>query len=384
MSTEKLFYLDSHLTTFSATVLSCRPGKHGYDVVLDRTAFYPEGGGQPGDRGVLGGVAVTDTHEADGHIVHYGAAPLEVGAEVTGTIDWDYRFDLMQHHSGEHILSGLIHAAFGYDNVGFHMGKDAVTIDFSGMIPEEALAELERKTNEVIWRNREVQILWPNAEQLAKLPYRSKKALTGDVRLVEFPLADLCACCGTHVKRTGEIGLVKILSCVKFHEGVRMEILAGRRAMEYLTKTFDQNRQISGLLSAKPMETAAAAAKTLQDLNDTKYRMGQLEDKLFRQQAAQYENAGNVLLFEEGLRPDGLRRLADALLQVCGGRAAVFSKTADGFQYAIGQADGDLRAFTKDMNAKLNGRGGGKPGFVQGSVKATLEEIKNFFQHAEC
>ena len=379
MATEKLFYLDSHLTTFTATVLSCEAGKHGYDIVLDRTAFYPEGGGQPGDTGVVGGVQVTDTHEKDGEIVHYCQAPLEVGAEVTGTIDWERRFDLMQHHSGEHILSGLIHAAYGYDNVGFHMGHDAVTIDFSGLIPEEDLAELERKTNEIIWRNREVQICWPDAGQLAQLPYRSKKALTGDVRLVEFPGADLCACCGTHVKRTGEIGLVKILSCVKFHEGVRMEILAGRRAVDYLTKTFDQNRKISGLLSAKPMETAAAAAKLQQDLNDTKYRMGQLEDKLFRRQAAGYENAGDVLLFEEGLRPDALRRLADAIGQVCGGRAAVFGKTDDGFQYAIGHPGGDLRAFTKEMNATLNGRGGGKPFFVQGSVKAGMEEIKAFF-----
>ena len=381
MSTEKLYDLDSHLTTFTATVRSCVPGKHGYDVILDRTAFYPEGGGQPGDRGVLGGAAVTDTHESGGDIVHYCDGPLEVGAAVEGKLDWDHRFDLMQHHSGEHILSGLIHAAYGYDNVGFHMGRDTVTIDFSGMIPEGDLAELERKTNEIIWQNRAVQILWPDADRLAKLPYRSKKALTGDVRIVEFPGADLCACCGTHVKCTGEIGLVKILSCVKFHDGVRMEILAGKRAMDYLTKTFEQNKQISGLLSAKPMETAAAAAKTLQDLNDTKYRLGQLEDKLFRLQAAAYENAGDVLLFEEGLKPDALRRLADALCKVCGGRAAVFSKTADGYQYAIGQENGDLRAFTKELNAKLSGRGGGKPGFVQGSVKAELEEIRDFFQN---
>ena len=384
MSTEKLYYLDSHMREFTAAVLSCQPGKHGYDVILDRTAFYPEGGGQPGDRGVLGGVTVTDTHEKGGDVVHYCQAPLEVGSTVTGTIDWAWRFDQMQHHSGEHILSGLICAAYGYDNVGFHMGHDAVTIDFSGMIPEADLAELERKTNEVIWRNDEVRILWPDAEQLAQLPYRSKKALSGEVRIMEFPGADLCACCGTHVRRTGEIGMVKILSCVKFHDGVRMEILAGRRALEYLTKTFEQNRQISALLSAKPMETAAAAAKTLQDLNDTKYQLGQLEDKLFRQQAARYENAGDVLLFEEGLKPDSLRRLTDAILKVCGGRTAVFSRNADGFQYAMGMETGDLRAFTKDMNARLNGRGGGKPGFVQGSVKATLEEIKNFFQNAEC
>ena len=379
MATEKLYYLDSHMREFSAVVLSCEPGKHGWDVVLDRTAFYPEGGGQPGDRGVLGGAAVTDTHEKGGSIVHYCDKPLEVGVEVTGTIDWDWRFSLMQHHSGEHILSGLIHEAYGYNNVGFHMGKDAVTIDFSGMLDDAALAELERKTNEKIWEDLPVEILWPDAEELARLPYRSKKELTGEVRIVRFPGADLCACCGTHVKRTGEIGLLKILSCVKFHDGVRMEILVGRRAMEYLTGTFEQNKQISGLLSARPMETAAAAARLQQELNDTKYRMGQMEDKLFAQKAETLRDAGDVLLFEEGLKPDSLRRLADAVQKVCGGRAAVFSKTAEGYQYAIGQENGDLRAFTKELNSKLNGRGGGKPFFVQGSVKASAEEIQNFF-----
>ena len=380
MATEKLYYQDSHLREFTATVLSCVQSKHGWDVVLDRTAFYPEGGGQPGDRGVLGGVAVTDTHEKNGEIVHYCAEALEVGSTVTGVLDWDWRFEQMQHHSGEHILSGLLHEAFGYDNVGFHMGKDAVTIDFSGMLEEADLAELERKTNEKIWEDQVVEILWPDAEERKQLPYRSKKELTGEVRIVRFPGADLCACCGTHVKRTGEIGLVKILSCVKFHEGVRMEILAGKKAMEYLTGTFNQNKQISGLLSAKPMETAAAAARLQQELGDTKYRAGQLEDRIFALKAQSLENAGDVLLFEDGLKPDGLRRLADAIQKTCGGRAAVFSPAADGFQYAIGQENGDLRAFTKAMNAALNGRGGGKPFFVQGSVKATKEEIEEFFR----
>lgn len=379
MQTEKLFYLDSHCRQFTATVLACRAGKHGYDVVLDRTAFYPEGGGQPGDRGTLGGVAVTDTHEVAGEIVHYCDGPLAVGQTVEGCIDWDYRFDLMQHHSGEHILSGLIHAAFGYDNVGFHMGRDVITIDLSGPLTEEDLRELERQTNEIIWQDREVRVFWPEAEELERLPYRSKKALTGAVRLVEFPGADLCACCGVHVKRTGEIGLVKILSCVKFHEGVRVELLAGRRAVAYLNGIFDQNRQVSGLLSAKPLETAAAARKLAQDAGDAKYRLGLAEDRLFAQQAQAFRDRGNVLVFEEGLRPDALRRLCDAVSRVCGGRAAVFSRTDGGYQYAMGWQDGDLRALTKALNAALSGRGGGKPNFTQGSVQAGREEIEAFF-----
>ena len=379
--TEKLYYLDSHMKTFTAVVVACNPGKHGYDVVLDRSCFYPEGGGQPGDRGTLNDVTVTDTHEVGGEIVHYCEKPLPVGETVTGAINWPWRFQLMQQHSGEHMVSGLIHAAFGYDNVGFHMGKDAVTIDFDGMLTEEQLAEIERRANEAIWQDTPVEIFYPDAETLKALPYRSKKELTGEVRIVRFPEIDLCACCGTHVKRTGEIGLVKFLSCVKFHEGVRIEMLSGGRALDYLTKTWAQNKQVSGLLSAKPFETAASAARMQQELNDTKYRLGQLEDQLFRQKAEGLRDAGDVLLFEDGLRPDALRRLCDAILHTCGGRCAVFSQTADGFQYAMGQENGDLQAFTKEMNQSLNGRGGGKPFFVQGSVKATRQEIEAFFRN---
>ena len=380
--TEKLFYLDSHIKEFTATVLSCEKGRHGYDIVLNRTAFYPEGGGQPGDRGVLGGVTVTDTHEANGEILHYCEEPLPVGAEVTGKIDWDRRFRFMQSHSGEHMVSGLIHAAFGYSNVGFHMGKDSVTIDFDGFISDEQLAQIEKQVNAAIWENTPVEILFPNPEELANLPYRSKKELSGQVRIVKFPGVDLCACCGTHVKATGEIGLVKFLSCVKFHEGVRVEMLAGGEALSYLSGTWEQNRQVSGLLSAKPMETAAAVSRMQQELGDTKYRLTQLEDKLFRLQAQAYAGKGDVLLFEEGLRPDALRRLADAVMHACGGRCAVFSKVETGFQYAIGQQGGDLRAFTREMNEKLSGRGGGKPEFVQGSVNAGQEEITEFFKPA--
>ena len=380
MSTEKLFYTDPHLKTFTATVLSCAPGRHGWDVELDRTAFYPEGGGQPGDRGTLGGVNVTDTHETSGRILHYCDGPLEVGSTVEGTLDWEYRFDLMQQHSGEHMVSGLVHSRFGWNNVGFHMGKDVVTIDFDGMISAEQLAEIEADTNRLIWQNLEVKILWPDADGLKELPYRSKKELSGDVRIVEFPGVDLCACCGVHVSHTGEIGLVKLLSVQKFHEGVRIEMLCGRKALEHLTKIAAQNRQISGLLSAKPYETAAAAQRLQQELNDAKYRAGQLENEIFARKAAALTGAGDVLLFEDGLKPDGLRRLCDAVLHTCGGRCAVFSPAEGGFQYAVGIESGDLRELVRAMNAALNGRGGGKPGFAQGSVKATKEEIEKFFR----
>ena len=377
--TQKLYDTDSHLREFTATVTGCTPGKHGYDITLDQTAFYPEGGGQPGDRGTLDQVTVTDTHEKDGEVIHYCEAPLTVGQTVHGTLDWEWRFRLMQQHSGEHMVSGLIHAAYGYSNVGFHMGKDAVTIDFDGPMTEDQLLEIERQVNRKICENLPVETLLPTAEELADYPYRSKKALTGQVRLVRIPGVDLCACCGTHVRHTGEIGLVKFLSLQKFHEGIRIEMLSGAPALEYLCGIWRQNRQVSGLLSAKPLETGAAAERLQQELTALKYRLGQMEDQLFLQKAAQLRNAGDVLLFEAGLEPDSVRRLTDAVQQVCGGRCAVFSRTEDGYRYAMGQCNGDLRALTKEMNQALHGRGGGKPFFVQGSVQASRDQIEAFF-----
>ena len=380
MQTEKLFYRDVYCREFRAKVLSCAPGKHGFDVVLDRTAFYPEGGGQPGDTGFLSGVRVTDTHEGNGEIVHYCEKALAVGSDVEGSIDWQRRLSLMQLHSGEHIFSGIVHRRFGYDNVGFHMGADMVTIDFSGMLSEEDIKSIEREANEVIWENRPVTIAFPSAEELPHIPYRSKKALTGSVRIVTIEDADICACCGTHVTRTGEIGLIKIFSCVKFHEGVRLEILCGMRAYEYVNLLLEQNRKNSALLSAKPTETNAAAARAMSDLSAAKYRVGQLENELFSLKAKAYAGKEDVLLFEEPMSPDAVRRFADAILADCTGRIAIFAgNDQEGYKYALCQKDGDLRQTVKSLNTVCHGRGGGKPFFAQGSVTAARDEIEAFF-----
>lgn len=379
--TKKLYYEDVYKKEFTAKVLECRQGKKGYEVILDQTAFYPEGGGQPGDTGSLGEVAVTDVHEKNGELIHCTDRALEPGTEVQGQINWARRFDLMQQHSGEHIVSGLVHEAFGYDNVGFHMGSDVITIDFSGMLDEAQMAEIEAKANQIIWENQEVEIFYPSEEELKELEYRSKKELSGWVRIVRFPGADTCACCGTHVTRTGEIGMVKLLSVVKFREGVRMEMISGRRVLDYLNMVNEQNRQISVKLSAKMDKTAQAVAR-LQDENFAlKGRVHSLEENFIVNEAAKWNDCENPLLFENGMEAGSVQKLADAVLQVCKGRCAVFSRNADGsYKYAMGEKDGDLRQFTKDMNAALNGRGGGKPFFVQGSVQASEKEIRAFFE----
>lgn len=379
--TEKLYYGDSFLKEFTATVLSCEEGKNGFAITLDRTAFYPEGGGQPADHGVLGGVKVTDTREKDGIIVHTCDGPLTVGGTVTGAIDWERRFDYMQQHSGEHIVSGIICGKFNCDNVGFHIGHDLVTIDFNAELTMEDVQEVEAIANRYIWADVPISITWPSAEELKALPYRSKKELTGDVRIVTWPDDDCCACCGTHVNSSGQVGLVKLLSCTKFREGVRIEMASGKRALDQYSAILEQNTQVSHLLSAKPMDTAAAVERLQKELYALRGRVAELEESDFARKAAQHEGAGDVLLFEGDMSPESVRRLCDAVMNTCGGRCAVFAGGEGTYKYAIGQMGGDLRALVKEMNGALNGRGGGKPFFAQGSVSADEAKIRTFFQN---
>lgn len=380
METEKLYDSDPFLHRFAARVLHCEAGKNGSVVILDHTAFYPEGGGQPADHGTLGGVTVTDVHEKDGIILHTCSAPLPVGETVEGMLDRERRLDHMQAHSGEHIVSGLIHTLYGYDNVGFHMGADCVTIDFDGPMTPEDLIRVETLANRYIWEDHEVEILFPTAAQLEALEYRSKKALTGSVRIVRFPGADTCACCGTHVLRAGQVGLVKLLSVQPFRNGARIEMLSGRKALAFLSENREQNKGISQLLSVKSHETAAAVERLKEELAQTRLRLTQMENEDFARQADAFRGQGDLLLFRDAMSPDALRRFTDLLAAVCGGRAAVFSGQDGDWKYAVAQRDGDLREFTKQMNAQLGGRGGGKPDFVQGGLTAEKAAIQAFFQ----
>lgn len=380
METEKLYYQDPFLRTFTAKVLTCQASPDAWQVTLDRTAFYPEGGGQPADHGTLGGANVTDVHERDGVILHTCDGPLAPGGTVAGEIDWARRFDHMQQHSGEHILSGILCGTFHCDNVGFHLGAETVTIDYNAPISwEEALAAEER-ANRVIWADRPVEITYPTAEELASLEYRSKKALTGQVRIVTFPAADRCACCGTHVLRAGQVGLIKILSCQKFREGVRLEILSGGRALRYLSEACEQARAIGQKLSVKPLEAAAAVERLERDLAEARAAQAHLEETAFAAMARENGGRGDVVLFQPAMRSDSVRRLADAVGRQCGGLAAVFSGEDGHYAYALVRSGGaDISPLVKEMNGALNGRGGGRNGFAQGSIQASRGEIEAFF-----
>ena len=381
METEKLYYADPFLKEFTATVLDCQAGKNGYTVTLDRTAFYPEGGGQPADHGTLDDAAVTDVHEKNGVIFHNVDRAVEIGKTVSGSIDWAQRFDHMQQHSGEHICSGLICGRYGCDNVGFHMGADIVTIDFNADIPWEALLEIEGQANRYIQEDHPIDIQFHRGAELDAIDYRSKKPLEGDVRIVAFPGADCCACCGTHVLRSGQVGLVKFLSVQKFREGVRIELLCGQRALDYLSRTWEQAKTIGQHLSVKPVDAASAVERLEGELSALKMRCTGLEEAVFAGIAAEQAGKGNVLLFQPPMKPDSVRKLADAVSKACGGLAAVFAGEGSHYAYALGRADGqDISAAVKALNGALHGRGGGRNGFAQGSVEAAQSAIEAFFK----
>ena len=408
--TERIYYEDAYCREFTALVKSCACRKTDglFEVVLDRTAFYPEGGGQNGDRGELifdeekntwavqladaagdqenhaSKVRVLDTIEGGEEIIHLCDGPVAPGTRLTGKIDWQFRFDLMQNHTGEHIVSGLIHAAFGYNNVGFHMGSDFITIDLDGELDHAQLAKIEEQANECIWKDVETKIITFSHDEAAKVDYRSKKELEGDVRVVFIPGADSCACCGTHVKRTGEIGLIRLFSCQKLRGGVRIEMLCGRKALLYMSEIREQNHEISVLLSAPPLQTADAVRRMKQQYTGLSEKMYGMELEAIASLAKQMENKGNVMIFREDEAPDQVRRAADAVMHTCGGICCVFSGNDEtGYKYAIGKEEADLREFIRTINAKLNGRGGGRPHFAQGSVSADRASIKALLHSEE-
>ncbi len=379
MDPQKLYYSDCHQREFTATVTDCRETPKGWAVTLSATAFYPEGGGQACDLGTLGPARVLEVREQEDAILHLCDSPLAAGSTVTGRIDWQRRFDLMQQHSGEHILSGLIHQKYGWHNVGFHIGKEYMEIDFDGPIPQQDLEALEWQANQVIFDDLPVRAWYPSQSELPQVSYRTKKALPWPVRIVDIPGVDACACCGVHVKTTGQIGFIKIVSMVKFHQGVRLQLCCGGRAVRLMQAIFEQNRQVSQAFSAKLLETGEAARKANEALTAEKLRANSLQTAIFDSIARDCAGKGSVLLFRQGLEPGQVRELADKLSATCGGRAAVASGTEGAYSLCMVDRAGDLKPLCEALKQQLNARGGGKPGYFQGSVPATKAQIEALF-----
>ena len=377
---EKLYYKDSHLFRFRAKVLSCAENKGGWEIILERTAFFPEGGGQPADIGTLGGVRVLDVHERAEGIVHTCSGPLPVGEDVEGVVDAELRLCRMQHHSGEHILSGTAHQLYGCGNVGFHVGESDVTIDFDKELSAEEILRLETQANEAVLADLPVKVWFPDAETLAALQYRSKKELSGDVRIVEIPGVDRCACCAPHVDSTGEIGVIKVLNFEKHRGGVRLSVACGMWALEDYRRKQQSAAEISVLLSAKRDEIVPAVQRLMQERDAWKEKNAALAMELVKLKAAQQPGTeGNLCLFETIADEVAMRELVNLLVEKCGGLAAVFFPGGgEDLRYIIGSRNVDLRIASKAINAGIRGRGGGRPEMIQGSAKGTPEEIRNF------
>ena len=388
--TEKYFESDAFRTEAESRILAAEPDEKtgGGRIALDGTVFYPEGGGQPADRGTLtlpDGTAlpVTDVHEHDGVIWHTVAAlpgTAVPGAAVVGRIDWAWRFDKMQQHTGEHILSGILHRMFGAENVGFHIGSEAVRMDTSVPISAEGLREAELAANRIVWQDVPVVITYPTREELAQMTYRSKKEIEGQVRIVTIPGADVCACCGTHTRTTGQVGQIKILASENYKGGVRLSVVCGERALLAAQEMRARQADIGALLSAKADQTAVAVHRVYDEYTALKFTHFGVCSQLFDALAGLVRPGEAAVRTVPGLDPDGLHRLAVRLTEATTGLCAALTPTEKGTGYCIAQAGGDVRTLTKALNAALNGRGGGKPGICQGSCAASPEEVEEFLR----
>ena len=378
MTTEKLYYIDSHLFDFEATVLDCRETETGWAVILDKTAFFPEGGGQPADTGFIDSIPVTDVQEQGGEILHFCGQALPVGDHLPCRVEREQRLVRMQNHSGEHIVSGLAHRLYGCENVGFHMGEDCMTIDFDRELSWQQLMEVETLVNRAVRDNLPVLCSFPEGEALEKLEYRSKLDLTENVRIVEIPGIDRCACCAPHVARTGEIGLIKILDAERHRGGVRLSLCCGMLALQDYRIKQDNIAAISQALSAKRHETAGAVARLLAEQQKAKERIAALSMELARLKAESCPaTGGNLCVFDNVLDEVALRELVNLLMEKCGGIAAAFSGSDEtGYRYIMGSRRVDLRRCAKEINRLIDGRGGGKPQMIQGSAAADAGRIR--------
>lgn len=378
--TEKLFD-NGHLKNFDATVLSCEKLKKGFGVILDKTAFFPEGGGQLADIGTLGNAKVIDVKIKNEIITHIVDNPLEVGSTVHGEIDWNVRFRRMQNHSGEHIVSGIIHSIFGYNNVGFHMGTNEITLDVDGLLTDEDIKTIEYQSNLAVISNAKVTINYPTSEELATLDYRSKLDITENVRIVTIEGFDMCACCAPHVAYTGEIGIIKILDAIHYKGGMRISMLCGLDALQDYSQRNENIKNISELLSAKQNDVFKAVERLNRDNLEQKQIANKLKSQLLQIEIDKLQKVeGNLCLFEQGFDTLNMRNLVNEGVNFTDGICAVFSGTDDtGYNYVIGSKTVPMREKSKEINSVLHGRGGGSNEMIQGSVSATKQDILNFF-----
>ena len=376
------YYIDGYQTEIEAKVVDCVKGKKGYDVVLENTCFYPEGGGQPADKGVLDGQEVLDVQEKEGIVYHSVKKPIEVGRVVKGEIDWDYRFDLMQNHTAEHIVSGLVYHMYGFHNIGFHMGNRVVTIDFDGKLTDDDILDLDAKANMTVVFNEKIKVYYPTKEELKELDYRSKKKLEGIVRIVEVPGCDVCACCGIHVKATGEIGSIKILSSESYKGGTRLHMVAGRWAMvDYYIKNLNA-QNISHMLSVPTKEISSAVLKLKKEKEALQQKVNLLEKEKLEKIAETVEQGSKKAVFFEKVSNNKTLQNFANLLSKKAEIVAVFSgEDKTGYTYVFMSQKQDMRELKQKISEILKCNGGGTKEMVQGKIEAKENDIAYFFKN---
>ena len=382
--TEKLFDTDSYIKEFTCKVTGLYTEDDKLYIETDRTAFFPEGGGQTSDIGTLGISNVENVQIIDGKIYHFVENSEEnvnfftIGKEITGEICWKKRFSDMQQHSGEHIFSGIVHSLYGYDNVGFHLGSEVVTLDFNGILTKEDICKVENLVNKAVWDNLPVKVFFPSDEELALIPYRSKKEIDGQVRLVEFPGVDICACCAPHVKNTGEIGIVQVVTFEKYKGGTRVSILCGERALRDIRHKLDENHTVSVLMSAKEKETAQAVERIKKEKEALDYEIVGLKREILSLKLASVKEGRRIVIFDSSLEGKMLQNFALSLVDRAEEFVCCFCGENGNYRYCMVSNRIDPLPYAKALNEAFSGRGGGRNGIVQGSLTGSEEEIREF------
>ena len=415
--TEKLYDKDAYLCSFDARVYKCtasknpKTGNSCFAIVLDRTAFFPEAGGQSSDRGIIfpksldkgfdyhdtqdldrhlfsdeegvtpARINMVSINEDDGLITHYSDTPFDVGQLITGEIDMKYRFSNMQQHTGEHIFSGLVNSHFGFSNVGFSLTDENVTMDYDGELSDDDLLIIEKEANKAIWENRTVRAFYPSVDELMMIEYRSKKELKGPVRIVEIEGYDICACCAPHVKNTGEIGLLKVLAKEYTKGNTRVYIVCGERAMRWLSVMHDEIHDISKLLSVKRYDAAEAVKKLAGDLKAKDFENISLQRKLL---SLEIKNTpakdGNVLIHSDATDDISIREAINSNIEsISGYMMILFSPSEENgktkHRFIVASKEKDCAALAKEFREKLSAKGGGSKVMAEGTICAKDEEI---------
>ncbi len=380
----KLFYEDINITEFEAVVVSCDydNDKKLYKVLLDSTAFFPEEGGQSADVGTLNGQDVKDVQIKDDLVYHYVENAMEVGHKALGFVDWNQRFDFMQQHSGEHILSGLIHNKFGYNNVGFHLSTNEVTMDFNGTLSWEQIHVLEFEANKVIYKNLPIEISYPSSDELANMEYRSKIEIDGQVRIVTIPEVDVCACCAPHVAYTGQIGILKVAGLQSYKGGVRLNILCGQRALKDYSAKLDSVSAMAQDMSIKQDQVVEGYRRLKEECQALKLKVNDIQAKCLNMSLSSLpspEESKNAVLFTDISDNVAIRNAVNELMEKYSGYCSVFAGENGSYRFVVGSKELDCNELATKLRSELGAKCGGNKVMIQGSVDGNKEQIESIF-----